>query len=236
MEDLSKALAFEVKKEIADRYFGFRKTIENDTNAYLHKIALTALKLESNVGFDLTRIYSLLKKDSFVYDFRQLTDLEGDFFFDSYINSSPTIRKRLFSSKKIRGWTPKRRYTNLFYDTYRDLYNHILSYNESLDELMEEYDVICEEIKLFYRKNDIGMIMQFFRNVDGQSSLHSSQSSNMANPDDLEKKLRILPPVPANEQLPEINRIPKLAAIKPELNKLLNQSYSAQIDADPKYF
>jgi len=239
MEDISKALAFEVKKEIADRYFGFRKIIEEDTGAYLKRIAATALELENQVGFDLIRIYSLLKENSLIQDFFQLTGFKGDFFFDSYINSSPTIRRRLFGSKKIHGLTRWKRYTNLFYDTYQDLYNHILKYHENLAELTEEYEIICEQIKLFYRKNDINMIMQFFRNIDSQSvgSLNlSAQNNRLINHQDLEKKLKILPPIPAEEQLPKILPIPELEKIKPELKKLLKQSFSIQPVFDPKQF
>jgi len=236
MEDISNALALEVKKEIADRYFGFRKIIEDDTRAYLKKIAATALELENHVGFDLTRIYSLLKEDSFIQDFFHLTGFQTDFFFDSYVSSSPSIRKRLFSSKKIRGLTRKKRYKNLFFDTYKDLFNHLKNYQKSLNELNEEYNVIDEQIKFFYRKNDISMIMQFFRNIDGQSGHNlSSKIDTGSNQKDLEKKLRIVPPIPAQEQLPEISTIPKLSTITWELNKLLNKSFAMQPNFDPKH-
>lgn len=236
MEDISKALAFEVKKEIADRYFGFRKIIESDTDAYLEQIAAIALELENNVGFDLIGIYLLLKESSLILDFFQLTGFKGDFFFDSYVISSPTIRKRVFDSKTIRGWSRKGRYKNLFYDIYQDLHGHIREYHEALADLTEEHDVICEQIKLFYRKNDINMIMQFFRNIDGRSGLNlSSQTGGTADHQDLEKKLRIAPPISAKEQLPEVTRIPRLPTIKPDLSKLLDQSFSRQPDFDPKH-
>lgn len=237
MDDISRALAYEVKKEIADRYFGFRRTIEKDTEVYLKKIVKTALELEQNVGFDLTRIYSLLKEDAFIDDFRQLTQLTDNFFFDSYIKSSPTIRKRVFCNTKIHGLTSKKRYKNLFFDTYRELYRHLLHYNEKLSELSEEYDVLCEEIKLFYQKNDISLIMQFFRNIDNQSvNDFGAQVRDFADPQDLEKKLRILPPIPAKTQLPQINRILRLSTIKRDLNKLLEKCYCAQNGCDPRDF
>ncbi len=239
MDDISKALALEVKKEIADRYFGFRKQIENDTSAYLAKIAETALNLENNVGFDLIRIYSLLQGDHLINEFIRLTGFESKFFFDSYVNNSPTIRKRVFASRSIRGFTGKRRFKNLFYDTYEELYTNIHEFHETMDELTEEYEVIEEQIKIFYRKNDICMIMQFFRSFDnlsfGKLDL-STQEECSVQSGDLEKKLRIVPPPPAVELLPDIPIIPQLHTIKPELEGLINKAFDCQQNSDPKCF
>ena len=66
MLDLNTTLAFEVKKEIADRYFGFRKIIEEDTNEYQKKVIASALELEDKIGFDLVRLYVLLKDTSLI--------------------------------------------------------------------------------------------------------------------------------------------------------------------------
>jgi len=240
MDDISTALALEVKKEIADRYFGFRKIIEDDTNNYLEKISTTALELENSVGFDLIRLYSLLSESIFITQFTQIAQFTGDYFFDSYINSSPTIRKRLFHSKKIRGFTRWRRYRNLFHDTYQDLYDHINAYRRLLTELTEEHTVISEEIAIFYKKNDINTIMQFFRNMDsmGESSLkNTSQDNGLMKSHDLREKLKITAPVPARKQLPEISAIPPLNAIKASLNRLLRRSFFVQPgDFDPKLF
>ncbi len=237
MDDISKALAFEVKKEIADRYFGFRKQIENDTSAYLELITQTALELEKNVGFDLVRIYTLLQNDSLIDTFFELTGFQSKFFFDSYVNTSATIRKRVFATIKIRGITSRSRYRNLFYDTYQQLYSHIRLFHETLQELTEEHEIISEQIKLFYRKNDIGMIMQFFRNIDNMPvgsvdlSAHKEEPSGQQ---DLGKKLQIIPPLPAKDLLPDIPKIPRLHTIKSDLKALIKQAFSLNVDFDPK--
>lgn len=143
----------------------------------------------------------------------------------------------MFSSQLIHGITAKIRYKNLFYETYRDLFNHINIYRKNLTKLTEEYDVICQEIKLFYQKNDINMIIQFFKNLDTpNNSPLSSQVDTSDNHIDLEKKLRIVPPVPAEEQLPEIPPIPQLKKIKSDLSQLLNRSFSSQANGDPRHF
>ena len=233
MDDIGKVLAFEIKKEIADRYFGFRKIIETDTEAYLDKVAATALELENNVGFDLVRIYLLLKESAFILQFLELTGFRGDFFFESYVISSPSIRKQVFEPKKVPGWSRKKRYKNLFFEIYQELYDHIHLYHKTLAELKDEYEVICEEINIFYRKNDINMIMGLLRNFDGQDARGSAQPFGEATTD-YEKKFKIVPPVAPDEQLPEVPGIPKLSTIKPHLNKILDQSFVKLPDFDPK--
>ena len=235
MDDIGKVLAFEIKKEIADRYFGFRRIIEKDTEAYLQKVADTALELEQNVGFDLVRIYILLKESSFILKFFELTGFRGDFFFESYVICTPAIRKQVFEPKKVPGWSRKKRYKNLFFEIYQELYDHILLFHKTLAELIEEHDVICEEIKIFYRKNDINMIMGLIRKFDSQGASGSAQQfGGAATVTDYEKKLKIVPPVAPDKQLPEVPGIPKLSSIKPALNKILDQSFLKLPDFDPK--
>lgn len=60
MENIENILTLEVKNELAKRYFGFRKTIEEDTAAYFENIKKTSRQLEETVGHDLVRIYSIL--------------------------------------------------------------------------------------------------------------------------------------------------------------------------------
>ena len=152
MEDLSKSLAFEVKKDIAERYFGFRKIIEEDSNSYQQEVINSALTLETEIGFDLLRIYALLKSDALIQQFYELTKLGEVLFFDSYVTSSPTIRKRLFENMPIRGLFRTSRFKNMFFDVYRQLVVHVDNYRARLASLIEEHEVIEEEIKLFYKK------------------------------------------------------------------------------------
>jgi hypothetical protein len=107
MENIDTLLALEVKKEIAQRYFGFRKTIETDTEAYLRKIQSASLKLEKTVGHDLVRIYTLLSRESLIEDFITLTGLPERFFIDSFINTTPA-KTRIFTDQNFQRFHPKR--------------------------------------------------------------------------------------------------------------------------------
>ena len=83
------------------------------------------------------------------------------------------------------------------------------------------------------------MIMQFFRSFDNLSvgnldlSAHEEGHNQSG---DLEKKLRIVPPLPAVELLPAIPEIPRFHTIKSELNVLIKKAFQCQHDFDPRRF
>ena len=119
MEDFAKTLAFEVKKDIAERYFGFRKIIEEDSDAYQKEVISSTLVLETQIGFDLLRIYALLQEDELIQGFYEITNLGEVLFFDSYVSSSPTIRKRLFEDQEVHGFFRKSRFWESFFVAWR---------------------------------------------------------------------------------------------------------------------
>ena len=235
MEDLSNILTFEVKKEIADRYFGFRKIIEEDTNLYRQKIIAISLDLESSIGFDLVRIYTLLQDDDLIYNFFKISGLSERFFFDSFINKSPAVRKRIFCGRKIRGLTRWSCFKNMFFDTYAILHDHIIDYRTALCQLIEDHDTLREQINLFYRKNDITGIMQFLRGLDRCSAgdTEALKPAPVANFQCcLDDKLRLHPPDPVEELLPIIPAIPPLKEVRAALKEILLLSWSRQPGLD----
>ncbi|WP_163337026.1 hypothetical protein [Desulfopila sp. IMCC35008] len=239
MEDITDFLAFEVKKEMADRYFGFRKQIETDTAAYIDKVARTTFELENNIGLGLTRIYILLHQKSLITSFIALTGLPADFFFDPYFLESATIRKRIFVDISSRGFTRKRRLINLLFDTYNTLNAAVQHYSDNLARLSEEHETIKEEIKLFYRNNDIDSIMTFIRRLeapggDMNGMLHGGQTVQINQR--LSSKLRLQPPLAAEELLPTLPLLPALKTIKPQLSQMAEAAYAASPDLDVRDF
>lgn len=239
MEDITDFLAFEVKKEMADRYFGFRKQIEADTAAYIDKIAHTTFELENNVGLGLSRIYILLQQKPLITSFIVLTRLPDDFFFDPYFLESITIRKRIFAGIASRGFTRKRRFINLLFDTYNTLDGAVRQYNDNLAQLSDEHDTIKEEIKLFYRNNDIDSIMTFIRRLEAPSGdmngmLHGGQAIQASQR--LSSKLRLHPPLAAEELLPTLPPLPPLKTIKPQLLHMAEAAYAATPELEVRTF
>ena len=236
MEDFSKTLAFEIKKDIAERYFGFRKIIEDDSDDYQKEVIASALLLETRIGFDLLRIYSLLQEDKLIEEFYRLTRLSEVLFFDSYVANSPTIRKQLLKDQKVRGFFRKSRFRNMFFDIYQSLRDHVDTYRERVASLIADREVIAEEIKLFYQKNDISGIMLFLHDLDGDSSTSGTMSGslNSRGAVQMEDKMRLHPPEPTEKLLPILEAIPDPDTIKTELNVILNKAYTNQPDLDLK--
>lgn len=237
MLDLNTNLAFEVKKEIADRYFGFRKIIEEDTNEYQQKLIAGALQLEDKIGFDLVRLYVLLKENGLINDFFRITGLGETLFYDQYINKSPTIRKRVLAAIPVHGLTRKRRFQNMFFDIYDSLEKHVAEYRNHILDLAEDQETIKEEINLFYQKNDISGIMLFLRGINGESP---GAAGPMAGALDtggtitMEQKMRLQPPQPVEKALPILSPIPPATKIKNELKELIDAAFSTQPEFDPK--
>lgn len=236
MEDFAQTIAFEVKKDIAERYFGFRKIIEEDSNDYQQEIITSTLILETRIGFDLLRIYALLREDRLIHRFYDLTRLGEVLFFDSYVVTSPTIRKRLFEKQQVRGFFRKSRFTNMFFAVYETLFDHIESYRARIAALVEEHEVIEEEIKLFYKKNDISGIMLFLRNLDGDASVSGTMSGGISSSStiSMENKMRLHAPESVEKLLPILPAIPKAASIRPQLKDLVQEAFALQPDFDLK--
>jgi hypothetical protein len=231
MQDIDQMLSIEVKKEIADRYFGFRKLIEDDIQLYDDQVLASIRSLEQKVGFDLVRLYILLKDTQLIHDFFQIAGLDERLFYDPYLTESPTIRKRVFAGRSAHGLTRNSRFRNMGLEAYDDLRRHVEEYRESLELLRAEQETITEEIKLFYQKNDLGTIMGFLRGLGGAGTSKSGPMEGGLTPhtgESLDKKMKVHPPEPVDNVLPGINPLPKLNTIKTQLKTILDKAYERQ--------
>ena len=219
-------LSYEIKKEIADRYFGFRKLIEEDKLDLQEKISQHSHILEKRICFELVRIYILLTDEQLIDDFITLIGWEEKLYYDPYLPESMTIRKRVFQGVKKRGLTKSGRFKNLLFDCYERLEIHIEQYREKLQEFIESHELITEEINLFYRKHDIGNIMGFLRNLDGNTGTGGLGGGVEVGLDTaFEEKMRVKPPLPIEQQIPIIPPLVALTNIRKELKKLGDKAY-----------
>ena len=236
-QDIDHILTLEIKKEMADRYFGFRKLIEDDIRHYNDQVLASSLSLEQKIGFDLVKLYILLKDETLIHDFFKLTGLRHMIFFDPYLTESPTIRKRAFAGRNLRGLTRSARFKNMIFDTYKALSEHIDEYRAKIVKLEEERKNIAEEIEVFYKKNDLGTMMDFLRSLDGGNAYKSGKMEgglNLKTNMDIDKKILAQPPPPVDELLPILPQMPRLATIKHPLKKIIEQAYTLQGHLDLK--
>jgi len=220
-------MAVELKKEIAERYFGFRKMIEEDELDLMQKMKYQISILEKRISFELIRIYVLLKDEELVQHFMELTGWEERLFYDPYITESETIRKKVFKGIKVRGLTKGGRFKNLVFDSYERLVEHVEHYRGDFEEIETTRETINEEIKLFYRKNDIGNIMGFLRSMDSIGGNEDTMGITPAvgSTSTLENKMRIQESPPIDPELINIPPLIPLSNISKDLKKLADKAF-----------
>jgi hypothetical protein len=219
-------LAVELKREIAERYFGFRKMIEEDTLDLTEKIKYQLSILEKRISYELIRIYVLLQVETLIHEFMELTGWEEKLFYDPYITESPTIRVKVFKGINIRGLTKAGRFKNLVFDAYERLAAHVEHYRENLEEIETCRETINHEIELFYRKNDIGNIMGFLRAMEGEGGEDSmGVTPDVGSVETFEQKMRIEKPPPIDPELITIPPLVPLPNISRELKKIVDKAF-----------
>lgn len=219
-------LAYEIKKEIADRYFGFRKLIEEDTLDLKEKIRQHTFILEKRISFDLIRLYILLKDEKIIHDFLLIIGFKEELFYDPHLTQSETIQARVFQGTKLRGFTWKGRFKNLIFDIYERLSAHIDQYREKARELEELGESIQEEIKIFHRNNDLGNILGFLHSM-GKQTTHGGLQGGLEPgiAESLEEKLQIKTPDLKSVREAVLPAIPPLESNKGPLKDIINEAY-----------
>lgn len=228
--DISKVMTHEIRKEMAERYFGFRKLIEEDKEALARAIRQQSLTIEQRVCMDLTRIYIILKDRRLIDRFLEISGLEEPIFYDEYVVGSPTIRARIFTGIKARGLTRSGRFTKLFLGCYELLIEHVERYREKFGELLEERDLIREEIEVFYRKNDIDTILGFMRSLDQQGNKMLAPPIQTGAAQILKDKMEVRVPGPVENQLPIFPPLTPMPRIRGELKKLAQEALKGHPD------
>ena len=227
---IADSISFEVKQEIANRYFGFRKLIEEDKLKLSEQIQQHSFILEKRISFDLIRIYILLHEKEIIDAFLALTGLDEELFYDPYLCESESIRKRVFEGLHLRGITKKGSFKNAVIDCYERLSYHVNLYREKFADLVASHEMISEEIKLFYKQNDLRSIMSFMRSLGEPSPGNHIQPGITTNSiaQSLDQKMQISPPDPIAHFLPVIPPLVPYFTIRKELKKIISHSYSLQ--------
>jgi len=164
--DIGKALAYQVKREIAERYFSARKAIEDDITLLHDKINETSDFFELVIASDFLRLYSILVERDLIDKFLEKLNINEPPFYDDYMIRSKNIKNRLLTGFQDRGWTSYGKFHNRFKDSYIKLYEDIVKYNEKLNGLKEFNDVVREEVALLKTKFSLDEMMSFMRELD----------------------------------------------------------------------
>jgi hypothetical protein len=229
MDDFANAIAFEVKQEIADRYFGMRTRIETRTRQYLEQLHHVDKVLTETISFDLWRMRALFTAPQHFHSFLTLIDLPGEDAIDLCRRLTPPPGKEeLFRHLRGGGLTRRQRFRSLTTAVYCSLAKNIAAYNETARLLEEEHQEICAEIERFRRQNDITDILSFLRTLDCDDAdrrKHLHSSGTLQQNISLEKELRLVPPPATTTVLLPLRLLPPLSIIKNSFNTLLHEAY-----------
>lgn len=226
---LDEVLSAEITQDIAQRFFSFRKLIEEDKLDLAEKVRQYSFILEQRISFELIRIYVLLREERLILAFLDLAGLREELFYDPYLAESENIARRVLSCQQFRGWTRAGRFRNFILDCYEKLTFHAAAYRSRVKELAQEHGVIQEEIRQFYRENDLSTILHFLHSL-GDSQVAGDMQGGLETglADGLESKLQIKPPLPLDELLLILPPLKPLGAIRAELRRLSKQAYKVQ--------
>jgi hypothetical protein len=227
MDDFVNAIAYEVKLEIANRYFGFRTSIEGEIDQYLARLEQAKEEHLDPVTLDLLRMRALLDREPIARNFLSLIKFPDTQPKQDAILPAPD---HLFNDLKGIGFTRWWRYRDLAFRVYRSLAKHIASNRQVFLDLSDDYCEICTRIDDFHRNNDLDGILSFLRTFDAMENerlkfLHIDPSIRSGKA--LEQDLRIRHPRPVTDFLPDLPAVPPLAQIKGSLDSLLKSAYSS---------
>lgn len=226
MDDFVNAIAYEVKLEIANRYFGFRSRIEMEIGQYLKKLHDADREHLAGIRLDLMRMRSLLRQERFFKNFLLMARLPQDMAD----GQSPMDAAALFTGLKGEGFSRWRRYRDLAFKVYRSLEKGIAAYRATWVDLDDEYAEICTGIDEFHRNNDLSGILSFLRTFDSSDTerlkfLHTETTPRPGK--SLDQELRIAHPRPVTDILPDVPVLPPLKQVKTAMSGLLKSAYAS---------
>jgi hypothetical protein len=121
------------------------------------------------------------------------------------------------------------RFTNYILDCSENLTMHAELYRQRIRELQEDRAFIAEEIKEFYRQNDLNVIIHFLQSMENSKATGSMQSGmEVGLAEGLEQKLQLSPPQPIEQTMTILPPLQPPAGIKRALKKLAKQAYKIQ--------
>lgn len=234
MEDFINAFSYEVKLEIANRYFGFRTRIENEIQDFLTRVQKTDEEIVARIRIDILRMQVLLHQERLFKAFLSLTGIPEGLIGDRHNRQDQPESTELFGSMRGEGFTRWRRFRDLACRVYLSLEEDIAAYRKDLLDLRDEHEVLCRQIDNFHRNNDLTGILSFLQTFD---TAHAERlkflHAHSYNPPDknLDQDLRIASPRPVDALLPNIAAIPTLRQVRKPLTELLEAAFTFHRDS-----
>jgi hypothetical protein len=236
MNDFADILTLQIKHEIANRYFGFRNDIEQQSLQYLQSLALLETQKPHPFQEVLLRLEAcrqLYVNEPLFARFFSLTGLPQQ-LADRMSSNTPVAFKNL---AKIHCPPPllilctpfyRVRYRKFNYRSYQELSISVADYCRLQDQLELNYNNICADIETFRRNNDLGAILDFIRRLESSSDLKDSSLGaycKLPRHSNLHQELLPEPPPPVDSVLPRLTVLPDFKDIQASLAHISDQAH-----------
>ncbi len=229
MSNIADAIAYELKRDIAERYFGDRRRIEEQSKNYLQCLDKESANYSARIGEDLQRLRLLLPEERSFLACCGLLGLSDDLrqFFPSKEGQLTAVE--LCRSCRGHGLTRVGRYRNTVYRACQSLTTDIEEYRIHRAKLRRWHADLVDDIHAFERQNDLSGILGFFREMERagnwQAGILQGEIPRLGGVG-LEQQLRLAPPAAVESKMPELPAPVPLAQIKARLTPILKAVYS----------
>jgi len=225
--DITAALAYQIKKEIAENYFGTRKGLEEEREDLIRKGKKLEKVWEQEVLPILTRIYQLFVREEEGRAFLDLIKREDLLESIKQDPKDQGIQPSLLSGPLPFALTVKGKYKNLILALYRTA-----KANE--DELLKELETLKKKAGLFhedlakfkssYNLSDILSLINSIENRDDLKGVLGENTDPYAVPL-LEEKLILRPLDFSNEGAAFLRPLPPMKEIQKPLKLLIDLAF-----------
>ncbi len=227
--DIEKALAYQLKKEIAERYFALRKLIEDDTSNAKMLLERLDNVYKKRIRPAILRIYVLLSDEDLIREFASLSGLKNPLFWEEYLGLSNTEKRQLIEELEPHGWFKESRFLNMLLDSYKQLFREWEQYHELREEVLDELQIVKEEVDQFTRNYSLDEIMQFLRTLDIDNESTSKALGKIVEGrkmGEFDKKLGFSQNIDELfNKIPELDKIPRPESVERQLKDLGKKAY-----------
>jgi hypothetical protein len=224
--DIAAALAYQVKKEIAENYFGTRRELEEEREDLISQAKRLQKAWVQEVQAPLTLLGELLLDPDTVKSFLALL---GQEHLRLAAQDSPdrTFAEAVEACSLPFAWTSQAKYQALIAQLYGLAWGRSQPLLEKVRALEKKVRLYNEDLVKFSAAYSLQEILAFIKAIEGSSELNGVLGENTdprAVPE-LEKKMMLKSLDPSGLGLSEVKPLPKLSQIREPLRALVKQAF-----------
>ena len=226
--DIAAALAYQVKKEIAENFFGTRRLLDEEREELLSRSGKLLRSWEKEVLPPLIQVGHLLMSEPSIQAFLKIIRREDLLPIFKKELAGRKLDQTLITCSPQFALTGRGKYRNLVYANYTLARQRMKKLAEDFQGLEKQVVLFNEDLAKFNTSFCLSDILSFIKALDGVDGLKGVLGENTdprAVPL-LEEKLLLRPLQLSRQGLPPLLPLPSLKEIKGPLGKCLDRTYS----------